>query len=75
MKASIGILGKTFTHAYLQFQKSQKANFSYMYSTFDIFCISQARGTPSPPKKGADRISTFFQTWGAKLSTPSQGFF
>ena len=28
--------------------------------------ICALRGAPSPPKKGADRISTFFQTWGGK---------
>ena len=40
MRAGAWLFGNTFTDAYLQFQKSQKANFSCMCSTFSMLHIS-----------------------------------
>ena len=37
MRACTWLFASTFTNAYLQFQKSQKANFSYMCST--LVCL------------------------------------
>ena len=42
MRAGTQLFGSTFTDAYLQFQKSQKANFSCMCSTFGMLLISHA---------------------------------
>ena len=43
MRAGTQLFGSTFTDAYLQFQKLQKANFSCMCSTFGMPHISHAR--------------------------------
>ena len=42
MRAGAQLFGSTFTDAYPQFQKSQKANFSCMCSTFGMLHISYA---------------------------------
>ena len=42
MRAGTLLFNSTFTNGYLQFQKSQKANFSYMCSTFGVLLISYA---------------------------------
>ena len=39
MTAGRRLFGSTFTDAYLQFQKSQKANFLYMCSNFGMLHI------------------------------------
>ena len=43
MRVGTWLFGSTFTDAYLQFQKSQKANFSSMCSTFGMPHISHAK--------------------------------
>ena len=42
MRAGTWLFGSTFTDAYLQFQKSQKANFSCICSTFGMLHIYHA---------------------------------
>ena len=44
MRAGTRLFGSTFTDLYLQFQKSQKVNFSFfIYSTFGMPHISHAK--------------------------------
>ena len=40
MRAGTRLFGSSFTNAHLQFQKSQKANFSCMCLTFGMLYIS-----------------------------------
>ena len=42
MRADTWLFGSTFTDAYLQFQKSQKANFLCMCLTFGMLHMSHA---------------------------------
>ena len=74
---SLKFLG-VFIHNNLSWSLHMKYLISKLRSCYGVVCKIKSlvnRGAPSLPKKGADRISTFFQTWGSKAPHTPPGFF